>query len=385
MYHDPEIVANLRSLLAEYSRSRRVEVVLHEMDYGTGWAEFIRTAVHGGGPDVSEVGTTWLSDFVAMNALQPFAPAELQRVGSAKAFVPAVWHSGLSAENEVWAIPWLTDVSVVYYRRDWLAKAGVDEKAAFQTSEQFEQTLKQLQAAGVEMPWTAPTRRSYISLHNLSLWLWDKGGNYVDSSGKRLLIGSPEFRAALRAYFSLYRYLAPAVRNLSETESDDAFLQGKAAVDISGPWLMKYCSRTPEVAANLGIAVPFGCSYVGGSSLVIWKTSKPAQETLELIAYLVSRNMQTVFPKCTGMLPARLDALGAFPVPDPAMSAVLMQALKTGRALPNIGLWGTIEDRLVGMLARLGEDVLAAPEPNLEALIDKHLLPVISRLNLAFA
>ncbi len=85
------------------------------------------------------------------------------------------------------------------------------------------------------------------------------------------------------------------------------------------------------------------------------------------------------------MLPARLEALGSFPVPAPAMSAILVQALQTGRALPDIGLWGTIEDRLVTMLAKLGEEVLAKPDENLDALIDKHLLPAISRLNLAFA
>ena len=66
------------------------------------------------------------------------------------------------------------------------------------------------------------------------------------------------------------------------------------------------------------------------------------------------------------------------------MSSVLLRAAKTGRALPNIGLWGTIEDRLVSMLAKLWEDVLAKPEPDLDALVDKHLDPLIRRLTLAF-
>ncbi len=384
MNHGPEMAASLRSMLAQYSKGRRVDVGLHEMDYESGWSEFVRNAVHGSGPDVSEVGTTWLSDFMAMNALRPFSLDEVRRMGGSSAFVPALWQPSVGGGNEVYAIPWQTDVNLVYYRKDWLAKAGVDEATAFDTPEHFERTLSQLQASGVEIPWVMPTRRAYGMLHLLSMWLWHRGGDFLAPDGRSLWLNRPEFRAALRDYLRLFRYLHASVQYLTDTQSDGIFLQGKAAVTINGPWLISLSYQTPDLVANLGLAVPLGVPYVGGSSLVIWNYSKRALEAAELVAHLVSRSMQVVFPKLTGMLPARLDTLGAFAVPDPALTPVISSALQLGRSFPAVGLWGTIEDRLVSMLARLSADLLAKPDTDLDALIDEHLPAVISRLNLAF-
>jgi hypothetical protein len=54
----PQLKANLSAWPTDYGTARYVQVDLHEMDYATGWAEFVRKAVHGPGPDASEIGLT---------------------------------------------------------------------------------------------------------------------------------------------------------------------------------------------------------------------------------------------------------------------------------------------------------------------------------------
>jgi multiple sugar transport system substrate-binding protein len=308
----------------------------------------------------------------------------VRNLGNAEAFVPGVWHSGTSL-GVVWAIPWLTDISLVCYRRDLLAKAGVKEENAFQTPERFEQTLQQLQDAGIPAPWVVPTLRSYINIHNLAMWVWQAGEDLLDTHNKIVLFDKPGVRSAIISFLRLHRFIAKEMYHLGERDADQVFINGKAAVTISGPWNIIYSLRTPEVAANMGLAIPLGCSYTGGSSLIVWERTSQSAAAMELIAHLTSREFQTFFPKTIGLLPGRLDSLDSFLLPDPSLYPVVLQALKTGRSLPNLGLWGLIEDRLARAISNLWDDILANPQPDLEALYDKHISPLTSRLNITLS
>ena len=381
MDHSAEMTTSLQADLAQFGKQMWLDIVYQEVEYSSGWSDFMRMAIYGGSPDVSEIGTTWINDFVSMNVLRPFLPAEVRQLGGAETFVPAVWKSGCPAGKEVWAIPWMTDLSLIYYRRDLLEKAGVDEKNAFQTPGQIEQTLRQLQAAGIETPWVVPTRRSYITIHNLAMWIWQAGGDFVDARGKTVLLDQPNVQAAIRSYLSLFRYLSPEARNLVERDADGLFISGRAAVTISGPWAAISLAQNPQVAANLGLAIPFGCSYIGGSSLAVWKQTAVPEPVSKLITHLTNREFQTVFPRMVGLLPGRLDSLGAFPLPDASLYKVVAQALKTGRSVPTVSLWGSIEDRFAGEMARIWAEVLDNPEPDLDAILDQHLPTMVNRLN----
>jgi multiple sugar transport system substrate-binding protein len=385
MSHSAQGSLALQKDLNEFEVQYGLNVACQELDYSTSWSDFMRMSIYGGNPDVSEIGTTWVNDFASMNTLRPFSATEVRALGGAEAYVPGVWKSGMST-GVVWAIPWLTDISLVCYRRDLLAKAGVKEEGAFATPAQFEQTLKQLQEAGVESPWVVPTQRSYINVHNLAMWVWQAGEDLVDTQNKLVLFDRPTVRNAILSFFKLYKYLSKDMQHLGERDADGAFLSGRAAVAISGPWsITAAIGQASNVAENLGLAVPLGCSYTGGSSLIVWQKTAQAPAALELIDHLTSREFQILFPKTIGLLPARLDSLESFPMPDASLYPVVLQALKTGRSLPNLGLWGLIEDRLAHAIPHLWEEILANPQPDLDALYDRHIIPLSNRLNITMS
>ena len=385
MAHSAEGSINLQDDLCQFEKRNGVEMAFQELNYSTGWSDFMRMSIYGGSPDVSEIGTTWVNDFASMNILRPFSPSEIRSLGSAEAFVPGVWKSGASS-GVVWAIPWLTDISLVCYRRDLLAKAGIKEENAFQTPQRFEQTLQQLQDAGISAPWVVPTRRSYINVHNLAMWVWQAGEDLVDTENRIVLFDKPAVRSAIISFFSLYRFISKEMQYLEERDADQRFISGKVAVTISGPWSIVNCmTQMPEVAANLGLAIPLGRSYTGGSSLIVWERTGQAAAAIELINHLTSQEFQTLFPKSIGLLPGRLDSLESFPLPDPSLYPVVLHALKNGRSLPNLGLWGLIEDRLAHAIPLLWDDILASPNPDLESLYDKHIIPLGNRLNITLS
>jgi multiple sugar transport system substrate-binding protein len=379
-----ELKAKLQADMVLYGNQRGVDISMLDLDYSTAWSDFMRMAIYGGSPDVSELGSTWINDFGSMHVMRPYSSADIKLVGGQEAFVPAIWQSGVSRDGEVWAVPWMTDLNLVFYRRDLFAKAGVKEEGAFSTPERFLQTLAQLKDAGIEVPFTASSKRSYMMVHSLAMWLWNAGTDFVDESGKKLLLDTEPALTALRNFLTQYRYIPQQYQGVVETDADGLFIQGKAAVDVTGSWVISSTMNT-EVGANLGLAIPFQRAYVGGSGLVIWKQNYEAREAVNLVAHLTSQPFQTVFPKIVGLLPSRMDSLETFPLPDPAMYAVIREGLASGHSLPQVPLWGAVEDRLVNGLSAMIADMYARPEVDLDAIIDEHLTPLARRLEITLS
>jgi multiple sugar transport system substrate-binding protein len=333
--------------------------------------------------DVSEIGTTWIGNLIAMNALRPYAAPELSALGGPAAFLPSLWHSGtLIGDTRLWAVPWLADTRLIYFRRDLLKRAGVDPAAAFSSSSQLSHTLKGLRESGVDMPWVVPTRHALNILHNIASWVWNAGGDFVSADGKHVIFDQPGARAGIRAYFDLYRYLAPAARYLDRFQADQLFAQGQAAVTISGSWEALLSRRIHlETTGDWGLAIPAGVSFVGGSNLVIWQHARYEREAFKLVRFLTSQQAQMIYHPRIGFLSTRLDTLTASSFTDDASHRVMVQALRTGRSFPAIRLWGLIEDKLTATFTRLSAEILDQPAPDIDALLDKYLGPLAEQLN----
>jgi ABC-type glycerol-3-phosphate transport system substrate-binding protein len=182
------------------------------------------------------------------------------------------------------------------------------------------------------------------------------------------------------AYFRLHRYLGPERRRLAETESDRLFAQGGAAVTLSGPWLYPFCDRA--FAQEVGLAIPLGRAYLGGSSLVIWESSRAGPAPGELVSILSGRDIQDTFPPLAGMLPARLEVLARLPYAGSLeLNNVIVEALRAGETLPHIPLWGMIEDRLARIFENVWEKLSADPEVDIAHMLDQELTPDVNRLN----
>ena len=390
MLHGADPAGDLQSLLDQFGARHRCRVRVKVLSWETGWAELVKVALYRHGPDVSEVGTGWVSNLVVMNALRPFERSELNAIGGPSAFLDSAWRSGrVVGDKQPWAVPWLADTRVIYYRRDLLAKVQIDEQTAFQSPQQLEQTLERLQASGTASPWVVTTQYARNTLHNVASWIWGAGGDFISADGKRTLFDQAESRAGIRAYFGLHRYLSPAARNLSILQSESLYQQGEAAVTISGPWLVlrdvKEQPVAAEVTANTGATLPPGVPWVGGSNLVIWKHSLHEKLAVELVRFLTSQPVQHSYSQRVGLLPVRLDVLNSSPFADHPLYRVMGEGAKTGRSFPSFSAWGLVEDCLTAELTNLWAKVLADPQLDLDAAINERLGPLARGLGLTLA
>lgn len=391
MSRGPQDVENMAPLLQTFETRHHTHVHLRILNWNEAWAELLKITLRREGPDVSEIGTSWLGSLVGMDALSPLRPEETLPLGSPSAFIPSAWQSASPRSQPVayggaWAIPLWVDTRILYYRRDLLADAlgsgplGATEEGAFASHNRLLETLDRLVASGLPVPLTLPTRRSRMTIHQVASWIWGAGGRFLTEGGGRTQFTEPQALAGMRNYFELSRYLADPTRDLDEDESNVLYQQGQAAVTISGPWLLPQAS--PHVVENTGVAFPPGVPFVGGSHLVCWKHTHHRLLAVKLIQYLASAQVQAARARLAGLLPTRVDVLTQQPFTDEPVYWLVARGLQRGRPFPGVRLWGLVEEELNEAFSDIWSEILAQPGLDLEKIITARMKPLARQLDL---
>ena len=165
----------------------------------------------------------------------------------------------------------------------------------------------------------------------------------------------------------------------------DLFAQRQVAVTIGDPsWLgatLAALNDTPQIIDQLGVALPPGPPYVGGSNLVIWKHTRQRDVALRLIHSLTNPDVQASFCHQVGLLPTRLEALQRPPFSTDPRYQVLAHAAQSGRSYPALLRWGLIEENLSHTLMQIWSDLAANPRSDLDVLFSQRINPLAKRLN----
>jgi multiple sugar transport system substrate-binding protein len=385
--HGAEAVSRMRAALARFERERRIHVNLEVIPFDFAWTRMVQIALYGDGPAVSEIGSSWLSDMVMMNALRAMGEKEVERLGGEESFLPASWQSvravrdSLNSDAFAWAVPWVADTRLVYYRKDLTARAGLPERQAFAGHAELEACLQALREHWVEIPLVLPTHHSRINLHILAGWIWAAGGKFLSEDRSKAIFDSPEALDGMEKFFRLSRYLHPSARRLDDSQSDALFRNGQAAVAISGPWLFDHPDVDPQLREQFAVAVPPGVPFVGGFHLVIWKHARQEEAALQLIEFLAGKNApEELFPAFS--LPARMEILALPKFADHPVYRVMGEAVRTGRSFQAVWMWGMVENRLYEALQFMWEKILADPEADFRGLLETHMHHLVERINL---
>src|SRR3974377_529065 len=81
----------IQSLLDEFEAQHHIRVKVRTLSWDTAWRDLVKAALYSAGAEVAEIGSTWLGDLVAMNALHAFTPDEVNLLGRASNFIPSAW------------------------------------------------------------------------------------------------------------------------------------------------------------------------------------------------------------------------------------------------------------------------------------------------------
>jgi multiple sugar transport system substrate-binding protein len=389
MAHSLDPVNDLKPWLEQFETENHVNINLVVLDWDTAWSDILKSAIYHHGPDISEIGSTWVSSLIGMNALRPLTNEELVLLGGQAAYLPTMWESGkIAGENRVWAFPWLAYTRVLFFRRDLFIKAGIDEQTAFIDHKALVQTLERLKSSGISNIWGVPTRQNQDTLHNISSWVWQSGGDFISHDGHHILFHCEEALNGMQDYFELYRYLAVDPDHPDEPES--FFRLGKSVIAPSGPWMwpseiLGNPDVPPEVSANIGAAPIPGVPFVGASDLVIWKHCHNDRLALKLLQHLTSLKIQLGYAPISGLLPVRHDVLEKPPYSTDPIYQVMCRSLRVGHSFPNLPLWGLVENKLSTALDRVWADILTQPQIDIRSTLRKYLEPLAQQLELTLS
>ena len=384
-----DITPELRQLLNEFEQIRNVRLELTQMKWENAWPKLLAYALQGNGPDLSHVGSTWVSSLVTMNSLREFSGREIDALGGPQVFTKPAWQSAtLQGDPRVWSIPWSSFTFLVMYRRDHLEKAAIDEQQAFDTPEAMLETVRKLRAEGFASPIALPSGKPFLDrLHIASSWVWGAGGSYISDDGRQAMLTDPRTRSGLKSFFELYRLMAPTDYQLGYEAIMERFGRGEISVmiaDCGHP--TNLMTENPQRVAVTGIHPLPGVPFVSGDNLVIWQATRqyPERErlALELIGFLASRSAQSRFCQSLEQFPVRHDALDTLQCEMAQLVPVLKETFETGRAHQSIQLWSRYEQQLGHMLDEITADVLNKPGLPVDSILEIHLSQVQHRFSL---
>jgi multiple sugar transport system substrate-binding protein len=318
-----------------------------------------------------------------MAALEAFSSRSINAIGGKDTFLPSLWDSSLVfGQPQIWAIPWLADTRILFFRRDLLQQADIDEDAAFNSPDALENTLLELQKSGIYMPWVIPTGQTRMTIHHIASWIWGAGGNFLSEDGNKALLNEREALDGLTKYFRLARFLATEAQHKDDVESDRLYWSGKAAITMSGTWLLTEKDTPESVRVNTGFISPPGVPFIGGSHLVIWRHSKEKQEASLLIRYLEESDVQMAYSKSLGLLPANLDLISSPTFNDDPQYKRMIERLKVGRSFRSVPLWGMVENRISATLSGLWAAILNNQNADVGEIVKQHITPLNRKINL---
>jgi multiple sugar transport system substrate-binding protein len=222
-------------------------------------------------------------------------------------------------------------------------------------------------------------------LQNACSWLWGGGGEIISANGREIKFDQARAMDGLLAYLRLHRYMPPDIdRLVGDSQVVEQFVARRAGV-VMGPclWLKQILDaleQSPGLADKMGVALPPGPAFVGGSHFVMWSHTHHACEAVTLLQFLISKQAQLEYCYATGFLPVRPDVLAGHPYTTDARYQVVVEALRTGRTFPVVPKWGDIEERLGHSLVWLWNNFLTDPDQDLEGLARPYIEATARRL-----
>ena len=319
------------------------------------------TAFAGGStPDMAQLGNTWLPEMVALDALAPLqARVDRSTVIRPDDYFTSIWATNV-VDGTLYGVPWYVDTRLLFYRKDLLKAAGFD--APPRDWAQWRRMLAALSdpqrhTYGILLPTNEYEQLMSLALQQPDPLLRDDNryGNF-ESAG---------FRRALTFYVDTFRlHQAPTITNVEAGNPWSEFGRGVYAFYLSGPWnIGEFRKRLPAELQDDWSTAPLpgpndaGVGAAGGSSLVIYRTSKHKDAAWQLIEYLSQPQVQQRFYDLLGDMPPRRSSWQGGALHDDPKALAFRDQLERARPTPALPEWERIanEMQLIAAQAVAGE------------------------------
>jgi multiple sugar transport system substrate-binding protein len=293
-------------------------------------------------PDVFQVGAEYVGGLAYRGQSKPI-DEYVEKWGQKDDFYPASWSTCLY-QGHVYGLPYLSAPRGLVYRKDLLKQTGYNrppetwEELAEVASRMTVKEKKQITRAGIQLP---------VSWQIYLEFLWENGGDIIDSSGKYSLIDSKESIEALQYYCDLYhRYQVSPVGGLPAPGGGvPVFAAGQAGMEISNQASIKNVRKfSPQLLSQVGIAPMPKRKYRYSSVWTDWLSMSPQTNhpdlAWKLMTFLMEPDNLAAYNETLYFIPPRRSCKNAqFIQENPELKTFAGFKDRYGRSIPPIPQW----------------------------------------------
>ena len=311
----------------------------------------------GDAPDIALIDWAWVAEFANLHFLKRLDQLDEQW---AEAFKADLFPAFIDKSSpSLYGVQPEASVSLIWYRKDWLSKEGVEPPQRWDTLVEAAQHFKRFKR--FPLAFVAGRQAGETATYQLLPFVWSTGGALF-SQGKVALDESAV--RAVRFLVDLvhkYRVASPEVVSFEWDRAARLFAQGKVALAIGGSYekaLIQEVSGWDDEAfrERVGcIPIPAGpngasAATAGGMVYVVFRQSRDAQLALGVLREVVNPPLMRKFCIRTGRSPTRISVAQAMGPKEAWFSYRVSKLLHSARARPAIQEYAKVSEQFQLMI-----------------------------------
>ncbi|ASK65332.1 sugar ABC transporter substrate-binding protein [Brachybacterium avium] len=311
--------------------------------------KFVTAMAGGTGPDVAEVGTTWVPEFADAGGLDVLTE-DIEAAGLSDGMIEGLVEAG-TLDGEMYGMPWYAGVRSILGNRDMLEEAGVNSQPQnWDDLLTMITTLEEHDSDWISFPVPG------ASIFSATPFIWGAGGEIAENADGAwtATINAPEAVEGLTWYTDLalkHNSSTAAASTWVETEALAEFLQEKVPMFITGSWVPATIREdNPELAEKLVAFTipakdsPVAPSFLGGSLMCRFTETQEPELAFELIKLVTTGDFATRWAEETNYFPGTVDAVDEVVAGGDELTKVFAtQMIDGGKSVPVTPAWGKIE------------------------------------------
>ncbi|MBY6037653.1 sugar ABC transporter substrate-binding protein [Fictibacillus nanhaiensis] len=337
-----EEAKSLPKIAEEFEKENpKIDVKVQALPWDQAHDKLLTAVASKKGPDVLQMGTTWIPEFASAGALKDLTPhvKDYPELNSKNYFEGSV--ETTKYEDKLVGVPWYIDTRVLYYRTDLLEKAGYKE--APKTWDELKDAADKLADRGKGKYGISIDAKE----QSLGFMFARQNGAELLTSKNEPNFNEPKFVEAVDYLNSFYKSGAAPKEELGIDIIQGFRDEGILPMFISGPWMIKLINdQAPDLKGKWSTAVlptkENNLSALGGSNLSVFEHTKHEKEALKFAAYMSKPETQLKWMEMTNSLPAVKQAWEDESLTGNDYYNAFGEQMKAAQPMPVIKQWEEI-------------------------------------------
>ena len=313
----------------------------------------------GAAPDLALIDWAWVAEFANLHFLRPLDQLDSHWIKEFKSdLFPAFVIEHLSP---FFGIQPEASVSMIWYRKDWFAREGVQPPRTWGELVEVCQYFKRFKR--FPLAFVGGTTAGETTTYQLLPFFWSAGGDLLSENGVAL-----DARAIYTLRFLIdlvhkYQVVSPEAVSFEWNRPAKLFAQEKVALAVGGSYekaLIQEVSGWDDETFREKVgcvpipAAPGGksASVVGGMVYVIFRQSKNANLALEILKNLMSPPLIREFCTETGRTPTRVSVVRTLDPEKNWFSYQVARFLQDAQSRPAIPQYAKVSEQFQLMIEK---------------------------------